>query len=83
MNARIVGGVLLTADECLILTRLVEGKVWKEIAEELHLSRRTVLSYRARKLCAKLGMAKLVKTDLLVWAVKHGFAGENPEPQAT
>lgn len=59
---------LLSEREFQVLRGLVDGKSTKELAAEMHLSSKTVSTYRAR-LCAKLGVHS--NAELVRYALKH------------
>ena len=59
----------LSSRERHVLQRVVEGETSAQIAEALHLSRKTVDTYRAR-LIKKLGVADTV--GLVKFAIQHG-----------
>lgn len=60
----------LSMRENEILCMVVEGKTSAEIGESLHLSPKTVDSYRSRMM-QKLGVSDL--TELIKFAIKHGL----------
>ncbi len=60
----------LSAREREILYMVVEGKTSAEIGNELHLSPKTVESYRSRMM-QKLGVTNL--PELIKFAIKHGL----------
>ncbi len=59
----------LSDREVQVLKRLAEGHVSREIAQDLHLSTKTVDTYRAR-LLAKLDLSNTA--DLVRFALRHG-----------
>jgi DNA-binding NarL/FixJ family response regulator len=59
----------LSDRELQVLKRLAEGRTGREIAHELHLSSKTVDTYRAR-LLAKLELS--TTADLIRFALRHG-----------
>jgi two-component system, NarL family, invasion response regulator UvrY len=59
----------LSDRELQVLKRLAEGRTGREIAQELHLSSKTVDTYRAR-LLAKLELS--TTADLIRFALRHG-----------
>lgn len=59
----------LSDRELQVLKRLAEGRTGREIAQELHLSIKTVDTYRARIL-AKLELS--TTSDLIRFALRHG-----------
>lgn len=59
----------LSDRELQVLKRLAEGQTGREIAQELHLSSKTVDTYRAR-LLAKLELS--TTADLIRFALRHG-----------
>jgi two-component system invasion response regulator UvrY len=60
----------LSAQEYRVMTLIAAGKAASEIAEAMHLSAKTVSSYRARIL-AKAGWAN--NTELTKYCVQHGL----------
>jgi DNA-binding NarL/FixJ family response regulator len=62
----------LSPRELQVLERIVGGKPLGEIADELHLSPKTVSTHKMR-LMHKLGVA--TTADLLKYALRHGIAG--------
>jgi two-component system response regulator NreC len=62
----------LTPREWEVLELLAYGHVGREIAEHLHLSVKTVETYRHR-LCEKLGLHS--RADLVQFAIEHGLLG--------
>ena len=60
----------LSLRENEILCQVVEGKTSAEIGKDLHLSPKTVESYRSRMM-QKLGIADLA--ELIKFAIKHGL----------
>lgn len=66
------GGLPLSDQERAVLTRVAEGEANKAIAQQLHMSRRTVEDYVAR-LMAKLGARN--RTHLTALAVRRGLTG--------
>ena len=76
--ATVVGGVdttvphdSLSRREMEVLGLLARGKSLKEISNDLHLSEKTVATYRAR-LGEKLGLSTNV--ELTRYAMRHGLA---------
>lgn len=63
----------LSDRELQVLKRMAEGQVSREIAQELHLSVKTVDTYRAR-LMAKLDLH--TTTDLVRFALRHGVIAD-------
>jgi len=59
----------LSDRELQVLKRLAEGQTGREIAEELHLSTKTIDTYRAR-LLTKLELS--TTADLIRFALRHG-----------
>ena len=62
----------LTARQREILTLLVSGKIAKEIASELHISRKTV-EYHKYRMMGELGVA--TSAELIKLAVQSGLGG--------
>jgi len=60
---------ILSDRELQVLKRLAEGRTGREIAQELHLSTKTVDTYRAR-LLTKLELS--TTADLIRFALRHG-----------
>jgi DNA-binding NarL/FixJ family response regulator len=60
----------LSTRENEILCMVVEGKTSAEIGESLHLSPKTIESYRSRMM-QKLGVADM--TELIKFAIRHGL----------
>lgn len=61
---------LLSPRELQVLKLLAKGQTFKEIGVELHLSEKTVATYRAR-LSEKLGISRAA--ELVRYALKHGL----------
>jgi DNA-binding NarL/FixJ family response regulator len=61
---------LLSPRELQVLKLLAKGQTFKEIGTELHLSEKTVATYRAR-LSEKLGISRAA--ELVRYALKHGL----------
>lgn len=61
---------LLSPRELQVLKLLATGRTFKEIGTELHLSEKTVATYRAR-LSEKLGISRAA--ELVRYALKHGL----------
>lgn len=61
---------LLSDREFSVLCAIAEGKPLSQIAEELHLSAKTITTYRARVL-SKLGMHS--NTEMVRFALDHGL----------
>jgi two-component system, NarL family, invasion response regulator UvrY len=60
----------LSARELQVLRLVASGKTGKEIAAELHLSEKTIATYRAR-IAEKLGLSTVV--ELTRYALRHGL----------
>ena len=61
----------LSSRELQVLRLVASGRTGKEIAAELHLSEKTIATYRAR-ISEKLGLSTIV--ELTRYALKHGLA---------
>lgn len=72
-------GDSLSQRERTVLERLAQGHTNQSIAEQLHLSVKTVESYRAR-LLRKLGLR--TRADIIRYAVETGLLGNREQPSA-
>ena len=63
---------VLSARELQVLRLIAAGRTLREIGVELHLSEKTVSTYRAR-IGEKLAVSRVA--DLVRYAVRHGLAG--------
>jgi DNA-binding NarL/FixJ family response regulator len=62
---------VLSPRELQVLRLIARGRSLREIGEELHLSEKTVATYRAR-VAEKLSISRIA--DLTRYALKHGLA---------
>jgi DNA-binding NarL/FixJ family response regulator len=60
----------LSTRELQVLRLVASGRTAREIAQELHLSEKTIATYRAR-ISDKLGLSTIV--ELTRYAVQHGL----------
>jgi DNA-binding NarL/FixJ family response regulator len=63
---------LLSPRELQVLRYIAQGRTLREIGEALHLSEKTVATYRAR-IAEKLAISRIA--DLTRYAIKHGLDG--------
>ncbi len=64
--------VKLTGRELEVVTQIAEGNTYREIAEALGISEKTVATYRERA-SEKLGVRS--RAELVRWALEHGLVG--------
>lgn len=65
---------VLSEREAEVLSLVVQGKINKAIAEELHISMNTVISHR-KNITEKLGIKSV--SSLTIYAVMHGYVNIN------